>query len=937
MRKNEKTFKEALSDFTNDTALHGVKYIRHSPNITSRCVWLLLFLGMTGLFIYQIDDRIEHYFSRPVTVDITVDDNRGQIPFPAVTICNTNTYRLSDTYADGTYEAIVDFYNQNGTWGSQNNETSTADHEKTPIDDIDMRTLILKYGHRLNETVKLAKFQSDYISTANLTSVLTDYGQCLGFNHDDRNVIYSQGTGAAFGLKLLINLENYQKMEGEHDSAGLEILVHNKRQAIRVADLALSVPPSMTAIIDIRAKQTTELQEPYGKCVKGAQTQSMCQYHCYIRVTSSICNCLPFYAEKNPRNLKYCTLKQHRDCYKKHQAKIRQNPKICGVDECPPPCQQLTYDSRISYTSLSEYVARKMLLKEKRDQNMVDDYKKARETQHKTDPSIAAEDYKSVHHFIIRFRKLRNVIQELATFYKNKDVRVVNDYITVFDKLYSYHDWQQLMITKYLEITNVDKIDGLIFPGLRNFKTALEVTLQADSQIVNASILNNSFSTFSFENALYDLSAIFRDISNVMRTAKSVFQSVDSDLQREADIERDIDRNHPIPSAYYFTRLSTIRDTKNEFLLSCDKLIFACENSRRKLVQFGNSKLKQDWDSFGKSSSIFKFRHLIHNTEEAASKITWELKKVADDVEQAKNLLKSYRAPLEAAFKKYFIPIFKNTVPKSDNRFMANGNEIVPIWNNIVRITNKTRAIDLDLMRKLKSHINRNSVKSVTEVSVLIDANRKILEKFIFYVSKFENSVTQTLTFLTNLNLRIAQAYDYIKRDIMIKHYTNSDAYKNLTTIIHRFAKLKADSRDFSHIAEKYEKECIEMKSGWFRFSSYIEQYKKSIHIGKQFLVDNYVYVNVFFRTLSLETLDKSEGYLWFSLVSDIGGSAGLYLGASILAIAEVFWFFGSQFVYSLKRMANNNVHASKDTKKTKNDESEMKESNDEILETYML
>ncbi|XP_074652034.1 acid-sensing ion channel 4-A-like [Tubulanus polymorphus] len=83
----------------------------------------------------------------------------------------------------------------------------------------------------------------------------------------------------------------------------------------------------------------------------------------------------------------------------------------------------------------------------------------------------------------------------------------------------------------------------------------------------------------------------------------------------------------------------------------------------------------------------------------------------------------------------------------------------------------------------------------------------------------------------------------------------------------------------------------------------HMTKYRNSIVIDEDFLRNNYVYVSVYFRTLSLETLKKSKGYLWFSLICDIGGSAGLYLGASLLAIAEVFWFFGSQLLYRLKRL----------------------------------
>ena len=51
---------------------------------------------------------------------------------------------------------------------------------------------------------------------------------------------------------------------------------------------------------------------------------------------------------------------------------------------------------------------------------------------------------------------------------------------------------------------------------------------------------------------------------------------------------------------------------------------------------------------------------------------------------------------------------------------------------------------------------------------------------------------------------------------------------------------------------------------------------------------DGFVHVNVYYETLILETRETSDSYTVWSLISDIGGNTGLFLGFTLLSGMEL-------------------------------------------------
>ncbi|XP_077982100.1 acid-sensing ion channel 1A-like [Glandiceps talaboti] len=73
--------------------------------------------------------------------------------------------------------------------------------------------------------------------------------------------------------------------------------------------------------------------------------------------------------------------------------------------------------------------------------------------------------------------------------------------------------------------------------------------------------------------------------------------------------------------------------------------------------------------------------------------------------------------------------------------------------------------------------------------------------------------------------------------------------------------------------------------------------------ICKKYIEENLSKVTIYFEDMKLESIIQQPGYESFNLVCDIGGSLGLFFGASIVTFIEILDFFTVQFWKS--KMAN--------------------------------
>ncbi|KAG9340601.1 hypothetical protein JZ751_021156 [Albula glossodonta] len=63
----------------------------------------------------------------------------------------------------------------------------------------------------------------------------------------------------------------------------------------------------------------------------------------------------------------------------------------------------------------------------------------------------------------------------------------------------------------------------------------------------------------------------------------------------------------------------------------------------------------------------------------------------------------------------------------------------------------------------------------------------------------------------------------------------------------------------------------------------------KKFNKSEQYIADNILVLDIFFEALNYETIEQKKAYDLAGLLGDIGGQMGLFIGASILTILELF------------------------------------------------
>ncbi|XP_034545926.1 acid-sensing ion channel 1B isoform X1 [Notolabrus celidotus] len=78
----------------------------------------------------------------------------------------------------------------------------------------------------------------------------------------------------------------------------------------------------------------------------------------------------------------------------------------------------------------------------------------------------------------------------------------------------------------------------------------------------------------------------------------------------------------------------------------------------------------------------------------------------------------------------------------------------------------------------------------------------------------------------------------------------------------------------------------------------------KKFNKTEQYIADNILVLDIYFEALNYETIEQKKAYELAGLLGDIGGQMGLFIGASILTILELFDYLYEVIKYKLCRCA---------------------------------
>ncbi|OCT62277.1 hypothetical protein XELAEV_18043361mg [Xenopus laevis] len=214
----------SIQIFANTSTLHGIRHIFvFGPLTLRRFLWTVAFVGSMGLLLLESSERVAFYFSyQHVTkVDQVVAES---LVFPAVTICNLNSFRFSrittnDLYHAGELLELLDVNGQILEPHLADPEVLTVLQEKTNFKVFKpkpfcMEEFMERTGHDLKEMMLYCKFRGHECNHKDFKRFILLLGAVDGGNQKQAaNYKYRTGYPECLGPVVFLKKGSFRHLD----------------------------------------------------------------------------------------------------------------------------------------------------------------------------------------------------------------------------------------------------------------------------------------------------------------------------------------------------------------------------------------------------------------------------------------------------------------------------------------------------------------------------------------------------------------------------------------------------------------------------------------------------------------------------------------------------------------------------------------------------
>ncbi|XP_053396435.1 uncharacterized protein LOC123544907 isoform X3 [Mercenaria mercenaria] len=870
---------ESIKEFTQNTTLHGIRYVGGSHSTFRRLMWLIFVLACLTGVIFQIVDRVGYFYDRPIAVNVKINYNQT-LDFPAVTICNQNAFRATKAAESHRYRLIEYIFSTTG-------KISMEKLEKFNSTDLSLEELYTSLAHTKEDFIVNCVWKNGECSRNDFEMILTDHGVCYIFKKEKRDMLVAS-SGVDSGLRVTLNVEQYEYMTGPHDSAGIKILLHDAREMPFVHELGQAVPTGTHAFVGVKFMTIDNLPKPYGECDTKQlghtdyYTTEECYLDCLVNLARERCGCRDIYMPDSTGSTPVCTLGKYYSCLVDLKAEFSTSLREdCG---CPVPCYFALYDPSVSYASISNHLVSKLLTSSEASL-LVDKLENASEITSKMDRDTF-EYFKSIADtFYNKFTQLTEVIASISnclSSQRNVTEEIVSEMTDVYnvkERIYRYQDYS-------IEKNFLRGREAMEERTLNNVANAYaEFAMLNKRRIIRLATENNTDDTGRFE--LYKLvtdDLIVRQeiaekaranitlLLNAYITGTPIFNYKFEDLPRAHNpfivpkplMNYSMNHNHymikyvPKLNSSDFDLMYSVLDmfieqasiayenrTVNESTLNYvyERFQFACRTYMfsksvvytqgielpSRVIQERLSNFKNEWSSF--NSDIVDLRQNMNSLTTLLKNVTTN---ILPDLER-------------------IIFQMRNYTENSEGHLMQLAN---------VFLSNET---------KLLTNILKNFFQEVQTRGQQIHDSANLLHKPI------ENIWTTIITDEDSI-----EYYNYTDNVLFLR---------NLSVVLREWADNVNELKDLDvrrHVFNKDEDYFVANDA----VTVHLEEFKDAIVVDGMFLKQNFLQLDIFYRQLSYEYISQHKAYDFFALICDIGGAMGLFIGASMLTIVEIIDLF---------------------------------------------
>jgi hypothetical protein len=124
----------------------------------------------------------------------------------------------------------------------------------------DLETVL---GHLQDRLIYTCDWNGVACNETDIRSELTDLGLCYTFNGDENRILSSDKSGATFGLRLTLNVEQYENIPVYNQNTGIKIHLRNYDDIPQVADSGFTVAPGYQTLAPLDYQTGAYLGPPW--------------------------------------------------------------------------------------------------------------------------------------------------------------------------------------------------------------------------------------------------------------------------------------------------------------------------------------------------------------------------------------------------------------------------------------------------------------------------------------------------------------------------------------------------------------------------------------------------------------------------------------------------------------------------------------------------
>ncbi|XP_064629202.1 uncharacterized protein LOC135488499 [Lineus longissimus] len=906
--ETEKSWRDILQQFSQDTTFHGIRYVwdRSSLSTLRRILWLLIFLASTGIFVNLLVNSVIHYMEWPVTVKVDVNLNES-LRFPAIAICNQNSFRIREAYRLGYKDQLNTFY-------SSSKSDDVTGPNITQFDErflnLSMEDVFLSTAHQAEDMIVGCNWLGLKCSASNFSHIFTDHGVCYSFNNfypaSSEEPLHTSKSGTKASLKLVINVETYEAMVGPNQASGLYLLLADHSEVPLFAGKGDGVLPGTYTFISIKLKVIKRLPPPYGNCTNSAKlkyyptySETACYMECFTRFFFGKTGCkLPYMKGDGPT----CTMFEYAVHYKKFKAEFDEHSRsLCN---CKPPCDTTQYNPFFSFLKESAFDRAKILDNYSRKDELNFRYKEARdirrmttkidETRDVLTPCLKAMDMLSDFlqlEFEQFLHQKRNELQILKL--------VTNKILSDIKETYEFQEFiVKERFLKYVEDNNKLFFEGVVGQPVA-FLTMFRESVERLSVITKK---NHDRRTVIFDavdssirskgNSLNGTLMAITDIIDSYRNAKGRLDTrypgkdefAHNLITPRSLLRKALDATTASKSAYNIQLIYHMISNMCNEILFCNNQFLTILGRVTKTRQYNRKALSiletryfRAVDNFNGNRSVMMsdiFRLPERDLKEKAEHLQYMKERVTERIDNIEKNINS--------LEEHVATVSQNV-------------QTLKRVRNITRLyldTIENPIVNFSTLANL--HTSPDTRDNLNEVLYFLDLVNTLATSMEAQWNWIENVFWSDLLF--NRTMTDRDIFLYMKR----YHPDLADEESFLKSSLYQQVQSKKRAKEWADLRQNLTQNADMFFETCQAVAVMMGKHKRDDEIGRKFFTDNFLSMVIFLREMNYESVEQQTAYTIFSLLSDIGGSMGLLVGGSVISIFEIL----DVFVYNAVQKA---------------------------------